>query len=328
MGEHDTHLRTLEGLLGCDIGLRGNVLTLDGTSAEVRRAEALVGELLGLLSSGQALDDSTLKLAASLSADSGEDSHSLGDIVGDVILEHRGRRIRPKTVNQKSYVDAIRNNTITFGIGPAGTGKTYLAMAMATKALLTGEVARVILTRPAVEAGERLGFLPGGLMEKVDPYLRPLFDALYDMMDSDRLTDHLARGTIEVAPLAYMRGRTLNDSLIILDEAQNTSPEQMKMFLTRLGFGAKMIVTGDITQIDLASGERSGLVNVRDVLSTIPDIAFVHFDSHDVVRHKLVQDIVSAYKDHSEEHEPARKAGSGAAAGGRRRSTSKPATER
>ena len=216
--------------------------------------------------------------------------------MSDVILEHRGRRIRPKTKNQKAYVDAIRSNTITFGIGPAGTGKTYLAMAMATAALLSGDVARIILTRPAVEAGEKLGFLPGGLMEKVDPYLRPLFDALYDMMDSERLTDHLQRGTIEVAPLAYMRGRTLNDSLIILDEAQNTTPEQMKMFLTRLGFGAKMIVTGDITQIDLPRGQHSGLVNVRDVLSRIPDIAFVYFDSQDVVRHKLVQDIVSAYK--------------------------------
>jgi len=328
VGEHDAHLRTLEGLLGCEIGLRGNVLTLDGTSAEVQKGEALVGELLNLLSSGQALDDSTLRLAASLSTDEGEDAPSLGDIVGDVILEHRGRRFRPKTVNQKSYVDAIRNNTITFGIGPAGTGKTYLAMAMATKALLAGEVARVILTRPAVEAGERLGFLPGSLMEKVDPYLRPLFDALYDMMDTDRLTEHLARGTIEVAPLAYMRGRTLNDSLIILDEAQNTSPEQMKMFLTRLGFGAKMIVTGDITQIDLARGERSGLVNVREVLASIPDIAFVYFDSHDVVRHKLVQDIVSAYKVHSDKREAARKPASHASANTRRRTPNKPPAER
>jgi phosphate starvation-inducible PhoH-like protein len=318
VGEHDAHLRTLERLLSCDISLRGNQLTLDGTSAEVERGEALVLELLALLGSGQGLDDSTLKLAASLSADSGN-GHSLGDIVGDVILEHRGRRIRPKTVNQKAYVDAIRKNTITFGIGPAGTGKTYLAMAMATAALLSGEVARVILTRPAVEAGEKLGFLPGGLMEKVDPYLRPLFDALYDMMDTDRLTDHLARGTIEVAPLAYMRGRTLNDSLIILDEAQNTSPEQMKMFLTRLGFGAKMIVTGDITQIDLPRGERSGLVNVRDVLASIPDITFVYFDSHDVVRHRLVQDIVSAYKKHSEQNQLARKPPVHGPAGARRR---------
>ena len=271
----------------------------------------LVEELRSLLRSGEDLDKATLELAATLSTGRREWARDLESIVGDVILEHRGRRIRPKTVNQKAYVDAIRNNTITFGIGPAGTGKTYLAMAMATSALLSGDVARMILTRPAVEAGEKLGFLPGGLMEKVDPYLRPLFDALYDMMDTDRLTDHLQRGTIEVAPLAYMRGRTLNDSLIILDEAQNTSPEQMKMFLTRLGFGAKMIVTGDITQIDLPRGQRSGLVNVREVLASVSDIAFVYFDSHDVVRHKLVQDIVSAYKEHDEQHQPVRKGARG-----------------
>ncbi len=318
VGEHDAHLRALEGLLKCDISLRGNRLTLDGAAAEVEKGEALVGELLELIKSGESLDESTVELAVSLRDDQPDRARPLGDIVSDVILEHRGRRIRPKTVNQKAYVDAIRKNTITFGIGPAGTGKTYLAMAMATSALLSGEVARIILTRPAVEAGEKLGFLPGGLMEKVDPYLRPLFDALYDMMDSDRLTEHLDRGTIEVAPLAYMRGRTLNDSLIILDEAQNTSPEQMKMFLTRLGFGAKMIVTGDITQIDLPRGQHSGLVNVREVLADIPDIAFVFFDSQDVVRHKLVQDIVSAYKAYGEQHQPARKPAP-RAAGERRR---------
>jgi phosphate starvation-inducible protein PhoH and related proteins len=308
VGEHDTHLRALESLLQCDISLRGNQLTLEGETAEVERGELLVEELLALLRSGQGLDRSTLELAASLSNGDPGWTEDLDSIVSDVILEHRGRRIRPKTVNQKSYVDAIRNNTITFGIGPAGTGKTYLAMAMATSALLSGAVARIILTRPAVEAGEKLGFLPGSLMEKVDPYLRPLFDALYDMMDTDRLTDHLQRGTIEVAPLAYMRGRTLNDSLVILDEAQNTSPEQMKMFLTRLGFGAKMIVTGDITQIDLPRGQHSGLVNVREVLASIPDISFVYFDSQDVVRHKLVQDIVSAYKKYGDEHQRPRKA--------------------
>lgn len=308
VGEHDAHLRTLEGLLRCDIYLRGNQLFLEGAVDEVERGEALVDELVSLLKSGQSLDDSTLELAASLSAGQRDWVQDLDDIVTDVILQHRGRRIRPKTVNQKAYVDAIRTNTITFGIGPAGTGKTYLAMAMATSALLSGQVARIILTRPAVEAGEKLGFLPGGLMEKVDPYLRPLFDALYDMMDTDRLTEHLANGTIEVAPLAYMRGRTLNDSLVILDEAQNTSPEQMKMFLTRLGFGAKMIVTGDITQIDLPRGQHSGLVNVREVLADIRDIAFVYFDSRDVVRHKLVQDIVAAYKKHGEQHLPGRKA--------------------
>ena len=319
VGEHDAHLRTLESLLRCDISLRGNRLTLDGSAAEVERGGALVDELLALLQSGQSLDSSTLELAASLSNGGSGWERDLGGIVSDVILEHRGRRIRPKTVNQKAYVDAIRTNTITFGIGPAGTGKTYLAMAMATSALLSGDVARVILTRPAVEAGEKLGFLPGGLMEKVDPYLRPLFDALYDMMDTDRLTEHLERGTIEVAPLAYMRGRTLNDSLIILDEAQNTSPEQMKMFLTRLGFGAKMIVTGDITQIDLPRGQHSGLVNVREVLARIPDIAFVYFDSQDVVRHKLVQDIVSAYKEYGDQHLPAARKSTSRGPGDRRR---------
>jgi phosphate starvation-inducible protein PhoH and related proteins len=307
VGENDTHLRALEQLLECDISLRGNQLTLEGAASEVERGQTLVGELLTLLRSGQSLDRPTLELAASLSASPGDWAKDLNQIVSDVILEHRGRRIRPKTKNQKAYVDAIRSNTITFGIGPAGTGKTYLAMAMATAALLSGDVARIILTRPAVEAGEKLGFLPGGLMEKVDPYLRPLFDALYDMMDSERLTDHLQRGTIEVAPLAYMRGRTLNDSLIILDEAQNTTPEQMKMFLTRLGFGAKMIVTGDVTQIDLSRGQHSGLVHVSGVLAKIPDIAFVYFDSQDVVRHKLVQNIVSAYKLFGETSQPIRR---------------------
>jgi phosphate starvation-inducible PhoH-like protein len=318
VGENDSHLRALEQRLDCEISLRGNQLTLEGTDATVERGDALVHELLALLHSGQNLDRATLELAATLSAAPGDWAGDLNKIVSDVILEHRGRRIRPKTKNQKAYVDAIRSNTITFGIGPAGTGKTYLAMAMATAALLTGDVARIILTRPAVEAGEKLGFLPGGLMEKVDPYLRPLFDALYDMMDSDRLTDHLQRGTIEVAPLAYMRGRTLNDSLIILDEAQNTTPEQMKMFLTRLGFGAKMIVTGDITQIDLPRGRHSGLVNVSAVLSKIPDIEFVYFDSQDVVRHKLVQDIVSAYKVYGEVPRSARRS-TGGGSGDRRR---------
>jgi phosphate starvation-inducible PhoH-like protein len=303
VGENDSHLRALEDLLPCEISLRGNRLVLEGTTREVEHGEALVEELLALLQSGQDLDRATLELAASLSAGRGDWARNLEGIVGDVVLEHRGRRIKPKTVNQKAYIDAIRANTITFGIGPAGTGKTYLAMAMATSALLSGDVARIILVRPAVEAGEKLGFLPGGLMEKVDPYLRPLFDALYDMMDTDRLADHMQRGTIEVAPLAYMRGRTLNDSLIILDEAQNTTPEQMKMFLTRLGFGAKMVVTGDITQIDLPRGQHSGLVNVREVLARVSDIAFVYFDSEDVVRHKLVQDIVSAYKEYGEQHQ-------------------------
>ncbi|GAB4252962.1 MAG: PhoH family protein [Thermoleophilia bacterium] len=302
VGEHDRNLRRLESMVDCcDLTLRGNELTLDGRPGEVERVADLVEELLFLVESGHTLDEATIELGASLIEEPEDKTEMLGTIVGDVILEHRGRRIAPKTVNQKAYVDAIREKTITFGIGPAGTGKTYLAMAMATRALLTGDVARIILTRPAVEAGEKLGFLPGSLMEKVDPYLRPLFDALYDMMDSERLQEHLENGSIEVAPLAYMRGRTLNDSFIILDEAQNTSPEQMKMFLTRLGFGAKMVVTGDITQIDLPQGQHSGLITVREILGEIQDIGFITFDDRDVVRHRLVQDIVSAYERHQEE---------------------------
>ena len=319
VGENDNHLRALEQLLDCDISLRGNQLTLEGTRCRGRAWRSAGRRAAGAARLGpesRPRHARAGRLAQRGAAATGP--RDLNKIVSDVILEHRGRRIRPKTKNQKAYIDAIRSNTITFGIGPAGTGKTYLAMAMATAAFLSGDVARIILTRPAVEAGEKLGFLPGGLMEKVDPYLRPLFDALYDMMDSDRLTEHLQRGTIEVAPLAYMRGRTLNDSLIILDEAQNTTPEQMKMFLTRLGFGAKMIVTGDITQIDLPRGQHSGLVNVAAVLSKIPDISFVYFDSQDVVRHKLVQDIVSAYKLYGETSQPARRA-SGRGPGERRR---------
>jgi phosphate starvation-inducible PhoH-like protein len=296
VGEHDANLRALENLLDCDLSLRGNELTLEGEECEIIRTAEMVEELLTLIDEGRHLDRSTVELAASLAGASGPVTAGLSAIVGDVILEHRGRRIAPKTINQKKYVDCIRAVTITFGIGPAGTGKTYLAMAMAAAALHSGDVARIILTRPAVEAGEKLGFLPGSLMEKVDPYLRPLFDALYDMMDSEQLNEYLAKGIIEVAPLAYMRGRTLNDSFVILDEAQNTSPEQIKMFLTRLGFGAKMVVTGDITQIDLPRGQVSGLVTVKDILTGIDDIEFVTFDGRDVVRHRLVQEIVTAYK--------------------------------
>ncbi len=304
VGENDANLRKLEDLIECcDISLRGNLLTFDGAEGDVDHVVDLVDELLFLVESGHTLDEATLELGASLTGADAARGRTLGTIVGDVLLEHRGRRIAPKTANQKAYVDAIRTNTITFGIGPAGTGKTYLGMAMATRALLNNDVARIILTRPAVEAGEKLGFLPGSLMEKVDPYLRPLFDALYDMMDSEHLSEHLERGTIEVAPLAYMRGRTLNDSFVILDEAQNTTPEQMKMFLTRLGFGSRMVVTGDITQIDLPQGQYSGLATVRAILAGVEDISFIMFDSKDVVRHKLVQDIVSAYKTYGESAE-------------------------
>jgi phosphate starvation-inducible protein PhoH and related proteins len=229
---------------------------------------------------------------------SDDEQADLKSVFADAIaVPSRKKWVAPKSVNQKRYVDAIRSHTITFAIGPAGTGKTYLAMALAVAALSEREVGRIILTRPAVEAGERLGFLPGDLLAKVDPYLRPLYDALYDMLDADRLTSYMEKGAIEVAPLAFMRGRTLNDSFIILDEAQNTTPEQMKMFLTRLGFGSKIVVTGDVTQIDLPEGRgRSGLLAVRDILDGIPDLAFVELDAHDVVRHKIVQDIVNAYE--------------------------------
>jgi phosphate starvation-inducible PhoH-like protein len=225
-------------------------------------------------------------------------------IFEDVVWRHRGLKVAPKTVNQKRYVDAIRSQTITIGIGPAGTGKSFLAVAMAVAALSRREVNRIVLTRPAVEAGERLGFLPGDLMAKVDPYLRPLFDALYDMLEPERVNQHLERGVIEVAPLAFMRGRSLNDSFIILDEAQNTSPEQMKMFLTRLGFNSKMVVTGDITQIDLPQDQRSGLVLIGDILGDVEGIEFVRFGGQDVVRHKLVQRIVAAYDEYTEKQTP------------------------
>jgi phosphate starvation-inducible protein PhoH and related proteins len=296
-GDHDANLKILERTLECRISQRGTLLTLEGESRNVEKAAAAVTELLNVIKSQRSLTppmvESLMEIAVSTN---GRPS----DVYGDVVWSHRGRQIGPRTVNQKSYVDAIRANTITFGVGPAGTGKTYLATAMAVAALMAKSVGRIILTRPAVEAGESLGFLPGTVLEKVDPYFRPLFDALYDMMDAERLTLLMEKGEIEVAPLAFMRGRTLNDSFIILDEAQNTTPEQMKMFLTRLGFGSRMVVTGDITQIDLPGDRQSGLVTVTEVLADIPDIAFVNFDHRDVVRHKLVQRIVAAYKDASD----------------------------
>ena len=257
-GSEDAVLRALEGHLDVDLYLRGNVLTLDGEATEVRTAETVVGELVDLIEQGHEIAPGTIE-AVTGALDKQE---SPAEILEDVVWQHRNTRVAPKTVNQKQYVDSIRRHTITFGIGPAGTGKTFLAVAMAAAALSRGDVSRVILTRPAVEAGERLGFLPGDIQAKVDPYLRPLFDALYDMLDPEKVNAYFERGTIEVAPLAFMRGRTLNDSFVILDEAQNTSPEQMKMFLTRLGFGSKIVVTGDITQIDLERGSKSGLVEV------------------------------------------------------------------
>jgi phosphate starvation-inducible protein PhoH and related proteins len=302
-GIGDGVLEALRERLGCTINLRGNRLTLDGDDAKVSEARAVVEELVELVESGQDVGAGTIETILT-AIDQAED---VRDIFEDVVWSHRGKRITPKTVTQKRYVDAIREGTVTFGIGPAGTGKTYLAIALAVAALSERQVGRIILTRPAVEAGERLGFLPGDVLAKVDPYMRPLFDALYDTMDPEKLNTYMERGTIEVAPLAFMRGRTLNDSFIILDEAQNTSPEQMQMFLTRLGFGSKVVVTGDITQIDLPREQASGLIQVQDILSEIDGISFVHFGHEDVVRHKLVQRIVEAYKRHAEETGTARR---------------------
>ena len=290
-GSGDAVLRTLEGHLDCDLHLRGNVLTLDGGDGEVQTAATVVDELVELIEQGHEIAPGTIE-AVTGALDAHE---SPAEILEDVIWRHRSIKVAPKTLNQKHYVDSIRDHTITFGIGPAGTGKTFLAVAMAAAALSARQVQRIILTRPAVEAGERLGFLPGDIQAKVDPYLRPLFDALYDMLDPDRVNSYFEKGVIEVAPLAFMRGRTLNDSFVILDEAQNTSPEQMKMFLTRLGFNSKMVVTGDITQIDLPHDQRSGLIVVREILGGVEDVSFIHFGGEDVVRHKLVQRIVEAY---------------------------------
>jgi len=295
-GDRDAVLHELSERTGAALYLRGNELTLEGEDPAVERAKAMVDELSDLVSQGVSIGPQTVDAVAGVLTADGR----AVDVLHDVVWRHRGQRVSPKTLGQKSYVDAIRSNTVTFGIGPAGTGKTYLAIALAVAALSEREVARIILTRPAVEAGERLGFLPGDLQAKVDPYLRPLFDALHDMLDADKLASYMDKGMVEVAPLAFMRGRTLNDSFIILDEAQNTSPEQMQMFLTRLGFGSRVVVTGDITQIDLPREQRSGLVNVMRVLDGVPDIAFIRFSDADVVRHKLVQRIVNAYKQHAE----------------------------
>jgi len=299
-GSGDSVLRALEGHLDCDVFLRGNVLTLDGSDQAVETADAVVKELAELIEQGHEIAPGTIE-AVTRALDAHE---SPAEILDDVVWRHRATKVAPKTVNQKRYVDSIRRNTITFGIGPAGTGKTFLAVALAAAALSRREVNRIILTRPAVEAGERLGFLPGDVMAKVDPYLRPLFDALHDMLEPDRVTQHLERGVIEVAPLAFMRGRSLNDSFIILDEAQNTSPEQMKMFLTRLGFNSKMVVTGDVTQIDLPREHDSGLIVVADILKEVEGIEFVRFGEEDVVRHKLVRRIVEAYAEHAQRLAP------------------------
>jgi phosphate starvation-inducible protein PhoH and related proteins len=293
LGSRDELLHVIEKAFDADIHVRGNEITITGAADESERVAGLFEELTELLKGGAELTtDSVERVVAMLRRKSGLRP---ADVLTLDILSARGRTIRPKTLNQKRYVDAIDAHTIVFCIGPAGTGKTYLAMAKAVKALQAKEVNRIILTRPAVEAGERLGFLPGTLYEKIDPYLRPLYDALHDMLDPDVIPKLIAQGTIEVAPLAYMRGRTLNDSFIILDEAQNTSAEQMKMFLTRLGFGSKIVVTGDVTQVDLPAGQASGLRIVKDILDGLEDVHFSKLTSHDVVRHRLVGDIVDAY---------------------------------
>ena len=299
-GPGDVVMKSLEGHLDADVFLRGNVLTIDGGDDEVGMAETVVRELSDLIRQGHEIIPGTIEAITSAL-----DAHeSPSRILEDVIWRHRSTKVAPKTVNQKRYVDAIRRETITVGIGPAGTGKSFLAVACAVAALQRREVNRIVLTRPAVEAGERLGFLPGDLMAKVDPYLRPLFDALYDMLEPEKVNQYLERNVIEVAPLAYMRGRTLNDSFIILDEAQNTTPEQMKMFLTRLGFNSKMVVTGDITQIDLEKNQRSGLVVIGDILGEVEGIDFIRFGGEDVVRHKLVQRIVEAYDEYQTRSAP------------------------
>lgn len=299
LGPQDRLLRVVEREHpSVQVHVRGNEITLSGDAPDVDRARALVEELIALSRSGQGLDPSDVVSSDRILR--GDTGQRPSEVLGEAILSSRGRVIRPKTLGQKSYVDAIDENTITFGIGPAGTGKTYLAMAKAVQALQRKEVSRIILSRPAIEAGERLGFLPGTLNDKIDPYLRPLYDALNEMMDPEIVPKLMASGTIEVAPLAYMRGRTLNDSFVVLDEAQNTTPEQMKMFLTRLGFGTRMVVTGDITQIDLPQGA-SGLRLVTRVLKDIDDIRFSYLTSEDVVRHTLVGRIVDAYTEYDEQ---------------------------
>jgi phosphate starvation-inducible protein PhoH and related proteins len=298
LGTRDELLKLIEAAFESTVFVRGNEITITGEQTDAERVARLFEELITLLERGDALTADTVGRSIDIIRGDGEARPSA--VFGDSVLTSRGRSIKPKTVGQKKYVDAIRKNTVVFGIGPAGTGKTYLAMAVAVQALMAKQVNRLILTRPAVEAGEKLGYLPGTLSEKIDPYLRPLYDALYEMIDAEQIGRMMERGTIEVAPLAYMRGRTLNDSFIVLDEAQNTTPEQMKMFLTRLGFNSKAVVTGDITQIDLPSGQHSGLNVVREILTGIDDLAFMYLSSRDVVRHRIVQDIVEAYRRYDE----------------------------
>ncbi len=301
LGPGDANLAVIEQEFEADVHVRGNTVSIAGAPSEAALVERLLDELVTMIRTGQGMSPETVERSISILRE--ETKERPAEVLSLNILSNRGRTIRPKTLNQKRYVDAIDKHTIVFAIGPAGTGKTYLAMAKAVQALQAKEVNRIILTRPAVEAGERLGFLPGTLSEKIDPYLRPLYDALHDMLDPELVPKLLAAGTIEVAPLAYMRGRTLNDAFIVLDEAQNTSPEQMKMFLTRLGFGSSMIVTGDVTQVDLPSGTHSGLRVVEGILEGVRDVEFIRLTGQDVVRHKLVGRIVAAYEKHDVEQQ-------------------------
>jgi phosphate starvation-inducible protein PhoH and related proteins len=295
LGAQDSNLRTIEAAFASvNITVRGNEITLRGPHDDCSKLENLFNELMVVIRSGNVLTVDAVNRAIEMLEHKPVDHPA--EVLSLNIVSNRGRTIRPKTANQKRYVEAIEDHTITFGIGPAGTGKTYLAMAKAVAALQSKKVNRIVLTRPAVEAGENLGFLPGTLSEKIDPYLRPLFDALHDMIDIDSIPRLMQSGIIEVAPLAYMRGRTLNDAFVILDEAQNTTPEQMKMFLTRLGFGSKMVITGDVTQVDLPNAQKSGLKVVREILKDIDDIAFLELTAEDVVRHRLIGDIVKAYE--------------------------------
>jgi phosphate starvation-inducible PhoH-like protein len=301
LGQQDAFLKLIEAAFDSDILVRGNEITITGPSDEAEQLARLFEELLTLLERGHALSDTAvgqtidlIKGGADVEVEGGAAPIRPSEVLGDTLLTARGTSVAPKTVGQKRFVDAMRSSTVTFAIGPAGTGKTYLAVATAVRALQDRQVSRLILTRPAVEAGERLGFLPGTLYEKIDPYMRPLYDALFEMTGGDSLSRLMEKGTVEVAPLAFMRGRTLNDAFIILDEAQNTTPEQMKMFLTRIGFGSRAVVNGDATQVDL-SGQPSGLLMIEEILTGIQGISFVRLGGRDVVRHKIVQDIVEAY---------------------------------
>ncbi|MFI5804652.1 PhoH family protein [Streptomyces sp. NPDC051561] len=315
LGSGDALLRVIEEAFpAADIHVRGNQISATGERAEVALIQRLFDQMMLVLRTGQPMTEDAVERSIAMLRANGNGKGANGEAVTETpadvltqnILSNRGRTIRPKTLNQKRYVDAIDKNTVVFGIGPAGTGKTYLAMAKAVQALQSKQVDRIILTRPAVEAGERLGFLPGTLFDKIDPYLRPLYDALHDMLDPETIPRLMAAGTIEVAPLAYMRGRTLNSAFVVLDEAQNTSTEQMKMFLTRLGFDSKIVITGDVTQVDLPNGTKSGLRQVQDILGDVPDIHFSRLTSEDVVRHKLVGRIVDAYEQYDSRIEQSR----------------------